>query len=83
MHLVKMYLTLMQMPTCFEHTKFLPTTFDKNPNIYIIRLVIRLRLTLRFTVKLKLRFQATTRRPEGQTTRRPDDQKARQPGLVE
>ena len=31
MHLVKMHLPLMQMPTTFEHTKNLPTTLDKNP----------------------------------------------------
>ena len=31
MHLVKTYLPLLQMPTTFEHTKILPTTFDKNP----------------------------------------------------
>ena len=32
MHLVKTYLPLLQMPTTFEHTKILPTTFDKNPS---------------------------------------------------
>ena len=31
MHLVRMYLPLLQMPTTFEHTKILHTTFDKNP----------------------------------------------------
>ena len=34
MHLVKMYLPLLQIPTTFERTKILPTTFDKNPNYY-------------------------------------------------
>ena len=38
MHLVKMYLPLLQMPTTFEHTKFLPTTFDKNPVFFCIGL---------------------------------------------
>ena len=35
MHLVEMYLPLLQMPTTFEHTKTLPTTFDKTPNNYV------------------------------------------------
>ena len=36
MHLVKMYLPLMKMPTSLEHTSFLPTTFDKNPFKYLL-----------------------------------------------